>query len=298
MRERREEGVYGKRQVALAGLAASLLALWSIVATALFAYLDMKDTAILGWVLTGFVIAASLARPFRYAGVASTAIAIIAFFGAQFQRVADIILSGVAQEYVSFATITVLCFAVTGLLSAFATRQIMRIEEQVEQSSKLIAELALRDGLTGALKSTYGDRALSEEIERSRRYNRSLSLVLLEADDWSTVVKERGGDGGDEVLQAVGRTLSTTLRKVDKMVRHADSRFALILPETKAEGAQILAQRLCRALAEETGIRFRAGVAEFPRDAVSRDELLEEANAALEFARTADVSVAGRSALI
>jgi len=72
----------------------------------------------------------------------------------------------------------------------------------------------------------------------------------------------------------------------------------VVLPETPSIGAQVVADRLCREVTAITSIRFRCGMAEFPTDGVAKAELLDEAEAALEFARRTDIIVATRSALV
>ena len=232
-----EKRRFDRKSVAQMYLMTSLLVLWTIVAAAMFALLDLNETALLGWALTGFVILTSLARPFKGAGILAIVLAVVVFFGVQFDRILNLVQSGIGLSYLPHAFIGTFCFAIAGLLGGVVARRFLMIETQLEESAKIIDELTLYDTLTGTLKSVYGDKVLSEEIERSRRYDRPLSLVLLDADDWIAVVRERGKDGAMEALRVVSNVLMHGLRSIDTRIRYSESRFAIILPETKAEGA-------------------------------------------------------------
>ncbi|MCL5263786.1 MAG: GGDEF domain-containing protein [Chloroflexi bacterium] len=297
MEARSENNTSNEKQDALVPLLVSLLALWGIAAAGVFAQMDVADIALLGWAMTGVVIAASLARPFRGAGIVTSVLAAAIFFGIQVYRTFSAVDAGLVANYYPLAFAGALCFIVTGLLGEAVSRRLEKMEARLAHNATVIQELTLRDGLTGTLKSVYAERMLSEELERSRRYNHPMSIILFSTDDWQTIVKDRGSDEAAETLKMIGQALTQNLRNMDTVSRYQESRFLALLPETRLAGAQTTATRLCKTVAERASIQLRAGVAEFPSDAVSKHELIGEAEAALKFARSASVTVASRSLL-
>ncbi len=275
----------------------SLLVLTGVAAAAVFTLLESGETAILGCSLIGAILATSMARPFRGAGVLVTVLGAIFFFGVQLYHSLSVAGSALELRQLIPGLEGALLLAPIGLLTEVIVRRLMRVNEQVGQNAAVIQELTLRDSLTGTLKNVYGDKLLAEEVERARRYHRSLSVVLLGPDDWPATVRELGQEKASEALREVGQVILKGLRSMDAASRRDESRFLVILPETAAAGAQLVAERLCEAVESETELRFRSGVAEFPNDAVSRDELLAEVQAALEFAQGAKMTVASRSLL-
>jgi GGDEF domain-containing protein len=91
--------------------------------------------------------------------------------------------------------------------------------------------------------------------------------------------------------------LAKGTRTVDKIVQLGNGSFAIVLPETPLEGAEILAARLQEAASAEANIVLRIGLADFPRDAVSSEGLYREAQEALTFARIAELLVVDRTLL-
>lgn len=265
-------------------LLTSALVVWVIVTAAAVGLQNPADVALLGWALTGAIVVAALVRPFRGAAVASTLVSLIAFLVVQSVRM------GVAAPFSALSV--AVCFIVAGYLSTLVCRRISQLQTQLDVNATLIGELTRHDELTGALKGVYAASLLDEEIERARRYGRPLSVALIGPDDWSSIVRERGQQEAQDALKSIGQVLGKQLRQVDIVARYDESRFIVILPETPALGGQVVGERLCQAVATRANIRFRAGVAEFPTDALARDELIEEAEAAIKFAHNAGVVVA------
>jgi len=157
----------------------------------------------------------------------------------------------------------------------------MKTYEQTERS-------AVTDGLTGLFNSAYFRQALRRELQRARRHNLELSLILFDLDDFKRVNDTYGHPAGDGVLVEAARALRKGLREVDVAARYGGEEFAIILPDTPREGAFIVAERVRREL--ETRSEFApakvrittsGGVASFPLDASGADELIQRADDAL-----------------
>ncbi|WP_051946848.1 diguanylate cyclase [Thermus amyloliquefaciens] len=144
---------------------------------------------------------------------------------------------------------------------------------------------AYTDPLTGLRNRRYLDLILERELFRARRYNRPLSLLVLDLDDFKKVNDTYGHPVGDRVLRALARCLEEHLRKSDRPVRLGGEEFAILLVETPLAQAVRLAGRLRQAVAAlkvipVAGLTASIGVAEArPED--SPLSLLKRADDAL-----------------
>jgi PleD family two-component response regulator len=87
--------------------------------------------------------------------------------------------------------------------------------------------------------------------------------------------------------------LREMVRTLDRVVHYQEAEYLVILPETPLDGARIVAHRLAYAAKERLESEIRVGIAEFPTNGQTAEELIAEADAALTFARGADLSVVG-----
>jgi diguanylate cyclase (GGDEF)-like protein len=127
----------------------------------------------------------------------------------------------------------------------------LRIHRACEH--ELARRLANSDGLTGLYNHRYLQERLQHEVERARRYSRSLSLVMADIDHFKRYNDRWGHPRGDEVLMAVARVLRRVSRGSDIAARYGGEEFTLVLPETSLEAAAKVAERTRRTVA---GLRF------------------------------------------
>jgi two-component system cell cycle response regulator len=109
--------------------------------------------------------------------------------------------------------------------------------------------LATTDALTGLLNRRAFMDALDRERARSDRHTFPVSLLLLDVDHFKSVNDRFGHATGDAVLQAVARALLPMARRSDVVARWGGEEFVVLLPQTRAEGARIAAERIRRAIA-------------------------------------------------
>lgn len=109
---------------------------------------------------------------------------------------------------------------------------------------KLLLKEAITDGLTGLYDHKYLMLKLEEDIERSKRYLRPLSLLMIDIDHFKKYNDAFGHPAGDRVLIELARVFRQFSRRVDTIARYGGEEFVMILPETKKEGAIVLAERL------------------------------------------------------
>ena len=122
---------------------------------------------------------------------------------------------------------------------------------------QLDAERALArcDGLTGLSNARAFELILTAERERLVRYNRVVSLVYFDLDNFKAVNDQHGHAAGDELLKIVGELVSSGIRQVDNGARLGGDEFALILPETGVTGAEMVAHRLSQRIIEAARAR-------------------------------------------
>lgn len=113
----------------------------------------------------------------------------------------------------------------------------------------MLSQRAMIDGLTGLWNRTQFDQRLLEEVAASKRYDRPLSLILLDLDHFKSLNDTHGHPFGDEALQAVGELLQSATRTCDWPCRYGGEEFAVILRETDHEGALVIADRLRERIA-------------------------------------------------
>ena len=112
---------------------------------------------------------------------------------------------------------------------------------------------AIKDDLTGLYRFDYFHRRIDEELERSKRYGRVFSVVIVDIDDFKKVNDSFGHQVGDEVLRRTADVLRSSLRKVDITARYGGEELGLLLPETDRENAHIACERVRKNIEEEFG---------------------------------------------
>jgi diguanylate cyclase (GGDEF)-like protein len=170
------------------------------------------------------------------------------------------------------------------LLAVFANQATMAIVSagQVER----LRVLADEDALTGLLNRRAFMRELEQEVERSRRYGRPLTLVLCDLDHFKLLNDTHGHPAGDRALCHVAHVLATGLRSGDRAFRIGGDEFALLLPETVRAQAATAVRRVSAAFeahaeASVPGLRVSCGVATLPDDAADGEALIRQADSAL-----------------
>lgn len=151
-------------------------------------------------------------------------------------------------------------------------RRILELESNLQKSLEKIRNLALVDPVTGIYNRHYMDDRMSQEIKRAYRYEHPLALILVKINNFKDIVDTHGYYSGDQVLQACAECLTDAVRKgVDWLVRYDGDEFLIVLPETDASGAMIVAKRfriristiVLKLNQHEIRVTARFGVASF-----------------------------------
>jgi diguanylate cyclase (GGDEF)-like protein/putative nucleotidyltransferase with HDIG domain len=167
---------------------------------------------------------------------------------------------------------------------------IMTMRRRVELLFSRLYDAARTDPLT-ALSNRRGFRELLDlELERARRGKTKMTVLVGDLDRFKEVNDRSGHQVGDAALQRVARLLDEGKRKIDSAARVGGEEFALILPDSGADGAFALAERLRSALAEEfaedsVAITISFGLATYPEHGETAASLLRAADEALYAAK-------------
>ncbi|HSG50834.1 MAG TPA: GGDEF domain-containing protein [Rheinheimera sp.] len=123
--------------------------------------------------------------------------------------------------------------------------------EELTEKNQLLTQQTQLDALSGIYNRAYFDNQMRAEIKRSRREQRQLALVLLDIDHFKQINDTYGHLTGDKAIKHTAAVIQKQLKRPgDKVCRYGGEEFALILPNTDVNGAQLLAEKIRRALAE------------------------------------------------
>jgi diguanylate cyclase (GGDEF)-like protein len=172
----------------------------------------------------------------------------------------------------------------------------------LEELSQRLRNMAYRDAVTGLYNHRYFREQLSHEIERAIRYGQSLSLILLDMNNFKQINDRYGHFMGDRFLGLVGEVIERGVRQSDVGARYGGDEFVIILPSTTREEAGAVAEKLAQGVANcaamtatgetvQLGICF--GVATCPFDARTASDLIEAADGRLYEAKAKRKGVRG-----
>ncbi len=157
--------------------------------------------------------------------------------------------------------------------------------------NRRLEQLATRDGLTGLYNHRYFREAFEVELSRCRRYERVISLVFADIDHFKRYNDTHGHLGGDQLLSALGKLITSQSRQSTIVARYGGEEFVLLVPETDHQGALRYAEKI-RSLVESHAfgecdshasgrITLSMGVATFPEHGTDADALIKYADDAL-----------------
>ena len=198
-----------------------------------------------------------------------------------------------AQWTIAFGTLVV-ATALFGLLKERLDNLISRLTDAVRT-----------DALTGLLNRRGLEEAFEMEIERARRNDGDLTLLVGDLDRFKALNDRLGHPAGDRALELLGECLSSGVRRIDRAGRMGGEEFALVLPHTDEHRGYVLAERLrsrirARFAEEPFPLTISFGVASYPKHGTTAASLLKAADQALytakEFGRDCSVIYSSETA--
>jgi len=167
---------------------------------------------------------------------------------------------------------------------------------QLAQTLNVMAERLEFDSLTGVYNRHEFHLKLKNEVQRSQRYERVVSLLMMDLDNFKAVNDTYGHQSGDDALRHMTDVARMELRATDILARYGGEEFVTILPETAIDEAMHVAERIRARIASQPvttrqgtvlSLTVSIGVAVFPGDAPNDDKLIAAADKALYCAKTA-----------
>ncbi len=176
---------------------------------------------------------------------------------------------------VAYAALSALGFKFTHTIGE-SFRITIQTMNELRQVNEQLEELACLDSLTGALTRWRITQELGDEIIRSERYGRPVSVVLFDLDNFKQINDRYGHPVGDEVLKQTIAMVKNELRHSDRVGRWGGEEFFIVLPETDLAGARNFAERLRRRLSSTRYDRVGTVTASFGVASHTRGETLAD----------------------
>ncbi len=179
---------------------------------------------------------------------------------------------------------------VAGLVAFWLISYLASVVARAQRATRDAAvRLSLIDPLTRLANRAYVMAVLDREVQRARRTSRGFCVLAADLDGLKPINDTFGHPMGDRILRAVGEVIGSRIRGIDTAGRVGGDEFMILLPETEEAGAVILAEQLREGVNEirvDAGTwvvrtSISVGVASFPADGDTANELLEAADAAM-----------------
>jgi GGDEF domain-containing protein len=235
-----------------------------------------------------FVAVISLAKFFPFSSFCAVIVGVATYF--------TIFTSMFSIDRSAFIQIGVVAsiYIITAFFSDLYVQQVRSLKKELNKEQALMSDLIQYDQKTGIMRWKFARQQLSVEVLRSRRYKNDLSLVLLQP-IISADLKMTDQELTNLNVQIM-EVLSSGIRK-DVDVPFIGKKTGIILPETSTEGALILCSRLTDSVFRKVRLDLAIGIASFPKDAITDDVLITDAELAMKFAVNSGQSVVSFSRL-
>lgn len=129
-----------------------------------------------------------------------------------------------------------------------------KTESALRHSEEALRRQSITDSLTGLYNRRHFNKLAEDEIARAFRYSRPLSVIMFDIDFFKRVNDTFGHIAGDQVLKTVAVVTKEQVRATDKIARYGGEEFIVLLPETSAEEAVVVAERMRKRI-EKTVVR-------------------------------------------
>jgi diguanylate cyclase (GGDEF)-like protein len=163
--------------------------------------------------------------------------------------------------------------------------------QRVEKERALIKHQAETDRLTGIYNRRYFETSMEAEVQRARRYEKPLSLLLFDVDRFKDMNDRYGHLAGDRILERLVRECESNLRATDVFCRYGGEEFVIIAPETTGQAGTVLARRIREAVEAMRldpfpgSVTISVGIAAWGPDFATSEDFIAAADAALYLAK-------------
>jgi len=257
--------------------------IWSVTTLALIAVAVGLDGGVES-PITGMLV-----LPVLFAGLVypvTTVVALVLVAEAFY----SIIASTGAVVSTSRATMTGVTLSLAGGIAVMAAVNRSAQDQDRRQLTDRLHKLATRDGLTGCLTYQAFQDALEAEGGRARRHSRPFSVVMVDLDSFKDINDAHGHDVGDATLRGIAQALLSAARSTDVVGRLGGDELAVLLPETDASQAPLVAERFqshARSAKVPVGVTMSFGAATWSDQFDNPAEVIRHADQALYSAKHA-----------
>lgn len=250
----------------------AILGFWLIISVfGSFLFIPV-DTQLLALALFAFTVTVAITNLFRFAGWVAAVLSIVIF------SLASIGLHGLYSDILMPLGYFSTGILITTALASLITREVNTLNIKIDNDQKLIDELRIYDPVSGLMRYQQALRLLNSEIIRSQRNNKDVCLFLVQIE-----LRDEAIDIESANRQLVG-SLMSSVRAID--IPFSGEKYGAVLPETNLEGAKIVVDRLINTMLNKIRMPINIGIAQFPVDGVSEEEMARAADAALQVAST------------
>jgi diguanylate cyclase (GGDEF)-like protein len=156
----------------------------------------------------------------------------------------------------------------------------VRLKEEAELAD-YYRNLSRTDELTGLYNFRHLMSVLKNEVSRHLRYNRTLSLAMIDIDDFKKYNDAKGHEEGNEMLVRLSHVFKHNTRNCDILARYGGEEFIIIFPETSVEEAIVVSQRICSTVVETLDVSVTMGLSSLPKDSCEPHEVIKMADTAM-----------------
>lgn len=253
-----------------------LLVIWGTVSNFLLIIFS-PTMAVLGITLNLFTLVFALSNLFRRSTWVGLVLGVALYSGACYSLLVT------NQDFLVSAGSGAIIFLVTALIAEINARTLRQIDENYNKLDQVADSLVIYDRSTSLMRWKFAEQALTTEILRGRRYQNDVSLVLFDCRQKEQFSKPEL----QRINKIIAEVINNSIRsQID--IGFINGRIGLILPETPLEGALILTNRLIQKFNRLVDAKIVAGVANFPDDAITDEDLLDRAKSAVKVAMNSD----------
>jgi len=155
-----------------------------------------------------------------------------------------------------------------------------RLKEEAELAT-YYKNLSRTDELTGLFNFRHLTTMLGNEVTRHLRYNRTMSLAMIDIDNFKGYNDTKGHEEGNELLMRLAHVFRHNTRNCDLLARYGGEEFVIIFPETALEEAIVVSERICRTVESTLGVSVTIGLSSLPNNTTDHNELIRTADKAM-----------------
>ncbi|MEX1163008.1 MAG: GGDEF domain-containing protein [Nitriliruptor sp.] len=195
-----------------------------------------------------------------------------------------VVVATVGELSAPRAALWTVAIGLTTWVASSSSRSLLTLSEDLDRANHRLAHLARVDALTGCFNHRAFHEQLRLDLARRTRGGDPISLLVLDIDLFKAVNDTHGHPVGDEVLRVIGKAMRGTVRLGDVVGRTGGEEFAVLLPDTTSDVAELIGERMRTAIADAPSpvpVTVSVGLAAVPASGWTASELMRIADEAL-----------------